>query len=283
MDYNTMIDRIGETRKRWSNSNKTGPTYEELLLKGNGYWQNLNRLTQTQLEIDIIDKFLNSPKWLCHLALPKDGPKRIPMLQNLMACLQNTPKYYSALNAYKLENVNFADLIAIDGHQIPIIFAIDDLYTMFLKVGNTFSRVAASKLMNLALPDLFMMWDNNILDDIYNTPRQTPFNSSLEKKRIRSYISFLILMQENINHIKKTCPPGIEENWSRLLANINQVSGYRNFPLPLPRLLDIANYSLDEITKCKVCLNGANTTISNLQSIPFLNSRLSSMKIGVFQ
>jgi hypothetical protein len=150
MDYNTMIDSIGETRKRWSNSNKTGPTYEELLLKGNGYWQNLNRLTQTQLEIDIIDKFLNSPKWLCHLALPKDGPKRIPMLQNLMACLQNTPKYYSALNAYKLENVNFADLIAIDGHQIPIIFAIDDLYTMFLKVGNTFSRVAASKLMNLA-------------------------------------------------------------------------------------------------------------------------------------
>ena len=146
------------------------------------------------------------------------------------------------------------------GSQAPIIPVIAEIYYTLSAIEPRFGPVPASKLMHMALPNLFVMWDDSIING-YHIPKY-PSNKP-------QYLIFLVLMQEYIKHILATCPKN-NTDIGALVNNINSIAGYQN--VPITRLIDIANLEVCgsntsfPVTRCKICSGNANLKLSNISS-----------------
>lgn len=217
-------------------------SYVALRARGDNYWLHLEKMNKAELEEEIIDCFLNAKGWFCHLDSP-GTPRGQRMVCNLKKAVDKLPDFYADLKDFRLEDMDFG------GDNL---FLIDQVYSIFRQIKPKFGAVPASKLMHMALPNLFMMWDDGIIKK-YGVKKQVLLYF---ERRVWSYTAFLMLMQENIRHIKETNPRGSSVTNQELLRQINTQCGGKG--LPITRLLDMANFAVSRkgsgIKKCSKCI-----------------------------
>ena len=71
--------------------------------------------------------------------------------------------YIKALKDERLEYVDFNKIKVVNDERLRISHVIHHVFDVLMnEVGGRFGAVATSKLLHIALPDLFVMWDNAI-------------------------------------------------------------------------------------------------------------------------
>lgn len=253
-------------KKRYINRYKCGKYndfyYPALRERGADYWLHLERMNESELAEEIIVCFLNTQLWNCHLDDP-NSPKGAKMVRNLKAVVDQLPDHYAALQGRSLENIDFTDRVVLGDKLVPILWVIADIYAKFRGIKPRFGPVPTSKLMHMALPNLFMMWDNAICKS-YSIPSDIIGQ--------RSYIGFLVLMQENIRHITRTHPDAPLLSGSSIQNSLNHQLEHDGYPMT--RYLDflsyaIANGKVDKpVSRCSSCAGRANERLQELHSNP---------------
>lgn len=158
-------------------------SYQRLRERGDEYWAHLEMLNESKMREQIIRSFLN--EWLCRVSYKSAA--------SLKRAVDTLPLYYSVLKDETLEDVRFDAQKNVDGQILCNSSIIKNIMQCFLKVKPKFGPVPASKLMHMALPDLFVMWDTQIKRK-YGVP--TYYYSDHAKW----YVRFLKLMKLQINH-----------------------------------------------------------------------------------
>lgn len=287
MDYEMLVMGVKWTTNRWARSRERRKlplhsSYEVLRARGVDYWLHLEKMDEAQLGKEIISGFLNTAEWNCHLDKP-DSVKGKEMVRRLKSAVDQLPAYYVALDGHRIEDVDFHGQTIVEGKKMSILYVTAFIYAKFRKIKfgkakSRFGPVPTSKLMHMALPDLFLMWDKAIFRN-YRVP------SDLFGEH--SYIAFLLLMQESIFHIKETHPMGSRTGYQGLFEEINERCGYRG--LPMTRLLDIANYAVGNPAKgapnieCRRCKERTNHRLDELECDPQLAELLKDLQLGRYK
>jgi hypothetical protein len=257
-----FVQAIAWTKKEWMKRPKRPErrcpkyscfSYKDLRLRGDDYWLHLENMSESDLATEIINCFLNTRRWDCHLYRP-ETPQGKETVRNLKKAVAQLTDYYTALERFSLDDIEF---------QKETTFWIDCIYSFFRQIKPKFGAVAASKLMHMALPNLFMMWDDDIIKEYGVRKQVLPYFG----RPVWSYAAFLVLMQENIRHIKETNPLGSCVTNQELYLKINEHIGEMN--LPVTRLLDMANFAISrgKITyqKCHRCIDVTKRRLEALE------------------
>lgn len=112
-------------------------------------------LEVSQIREKLIKEFLN--RWRSHVA---NNPQSARVIQKT---IQNLLPYLHALKDLVIETVNFEQMVNVDNNPITVGQVIEYCYTRIRKVGFVVGATATSKLLHVLQPDLFVMWDSNIL------------------------------------------------------------------------------------------------------------------------
>lgn len=251
--------------------------YESLRKRGDNYWLHLERMSEAELGEKIITRFLNTPEWMCRIHKP-DSTKGKEVLRNLKRTVDRLPEYYAALESLRIEDTDFQAVTFLKGTQVPVLLVVAEIYATFCEIIPRFGPVSASKLMHMALPNLFIMWDDAIIKEYHvpSYPSDKP-----------QYVTFLILMQETFCHIKETHPAGSNITNRDLIRQINEQFGYAD--LSTTRLLDIANYAVGHPEKwapnikCKRCCERANARLDGLEAFINQYPGFEDTKLGRFR
>lgn len=287
MTYEEFLQGIKWTENHWLrlSAGKTPQpqhSYESLRARGSNHWLHLETLSAAGLGQEIIDGFLNTATWNCHVWKPRSA-EGAQVIQELQRAIHNASTYYGALRGNQLGNLNVLTMITIAGNPIPVSQVIIGVYEGFSQVRPRFGPVPSSKLMHMALPDLFMMWDNAIIRG-YHVPQ---YRSILSGRPKLSYLPFLLLMDENARHIRSTSGTGLSMHWPAFLAYVRAQCGYSNL-VTMTRLLDIANYAVGHpqpgapAIRCRVCCERTNSILSQVESA-LTQSTGASVRLGRFK
>ena len=238
-------------------------SYPKLRSRGDDYWLHLEDMDGDRLLDEIINRFLQ--KWGC----------RIPMrtvehihgtVHTLMQAVNDLPRYYSALGGFRIEDIDFQGRTVVSDKEESIRSVINYIYSRFLQVKGL-GPTCGSKLMHMALPNLFVMLDAGIIKR-YCIPEEKHLPGLNKPKK--SYVAFLILMQENMCHAiqsyPRASPAQKPESIQRMQAEHSS--------LPLPRLLDMANFAVRdcEQTICLSCMKRAKARWAKLGFVPDYDS-----------
>lgn len=191
-----------------ADSKKFDDSYKKSIKKRDvwGHFENL-RIKDVK---DTILRFLN--KWQCRIPYESD----IQLLQNC----KKTAKYFRVLKEKKLSRLNFEKKVKIDDKKLSISDVIKSIFDELCK-ANRVKSTAASKIMHMANPKLFVMWDDKIADS-YGFARN-----------YRGYINFLEKMKEEIKGIRR----------NELYASLKKDRYFKHYSnLPLTKLIDMYNY-----------------------------------------
>jgi hypothetical protein len=244
--------------KRPPNRSSDDYTYEKLRqrdIQKHGYWLHLERMSLEELAKDVVGGFLNH--WKCRIPT-KDFKQWYDAGYNLKDAVDKLPEFYASLASFKIESVDFADQVSLKDQMRSIQDIIDSIYSILLQIPTKFGRVAASKLMHMALPDLFVMWDDGIIQH-HCIPKQKLFGV---KGKESSYVAFLILMQENICHVIESYLRRSQLTRPEVVQEVR--AAHNN--LPLPRLLDMANMAVRDCEQaiCITCIKKAKARWAKL-------------------
>jgi hypothetical protein len=252
MDYAELRQGIEYFERKWPpNRSSDDYTYEKLRQRDaqrHGYWLHLEGMSSEELAKDVVGGFLNH--WKCRIPT-KDFKQWYDAGYNLKDAVDKLPEYYASLASFKIESVDFAQQITLKHATKTIQDVVDSIYSIFLQIKTKFGPVAASKLMHMALSDLFVMWDDGIIQH-HCIPKQS---FAGVKQKARSYVGFLILMQENICHVIESYPRRSQLTRPEVVQEVR--AAHNN--LPLPRLLDMANMAVRDCEQaiCIACMRKA--------------------------
>jgi len=283
MDYDNFLEGIAWTKREWHDIGKRirlpwSSSYEGLRKRGDQYWLHLERMTETQLAKEVITGFLNTREWNCHVNRPNTLKGR-GVVHNLKKAVDRLPPYYAAVETLTIEDADLEASAILKGvGHVPTILIIGEIYATLCDIKPRFGPVPASKLMHMALPNLFVMWDDAIINEYH-----VPCYPSTKPQ----YVTFLVLMQENVRHLRETHQKGSSMSNAEFVREINEQSGYRN--LSMTRLLDIANYAVGHTkkgapsVKCKLCYERANIKLGQLE--PFIRQypQFADTKLGRYR
>ena len=276
MFYDQFLRGIKWTRSQWASASlrRNLPftsDYDYLMNKAGVNWLHLEKMGINALSSQVITGVLNTAAWNCHLPGPSK-PQHKQMVANLNSAVNKLAPYYAALKGSNVYDIDFFGNVLLGNTSSPTSLVVGEIYAEFCSIKPVFGKVPASKLMHMALPDLFVMWDNAIIKE-YHVPSYPSDNPQ--------YLPFLVLMQENAQHIKATSPTGLSLSWEDFLPQVNKQCGYAS--LSVARLLDIANYAVAHHKKgapsirCRDCCGKANARLSKLELLigQYTGSRLS--------
>ncbi len=112
-------------------------------------------LEPVQIQEQLIRGFLN--RWRCRLVNTEQSACAIKKtICHLLSYLQE-------LDGLVIENVSFDQIVNVNNTQITIDQAIEQCYTSFRDLEFRFGSTAASKILHVLQPGLFVMWDRRIL------------------------------------------------------------------------------------------------------------------------
>lgn len=252
MDYTQFVVGIQYFNQKWPSSRgNPDHKYASLRRLGDNYWLHLENLSESQIQDQILDNFLNTPAWNCYI--PHNG------VPDLKRAVDQLPDYYATLRSDTIEEIDFQESVALKGTQVPVADVIDSIVSLFRQIKPKFGLVPASKLMHMALPDLFVMLDRGIRQK-YNVPTHKLVGFDTPKWW---YVAFLVLMQEQASHIATTYPGSIEIGRQAAIA---QIRGKYNGS-PVPRLLDMANMAVRDsrLPVCETCMTKAKARWNELR------------------
>jgi len=263
MEYAELKEGVKYFERKWPPDRDSEYKYSALRARGPDYWLHLDRMDEERLWGEIIDGFLQ--KWGCRIAMTT--PEQIHgTLHTLKQAVDDLREYYSAVGRFRIEDIDFQGLTLVRGKQESIRSVVNYIYSRFLQVKGL-GPTCGSKLMHMALPDLFVMLDAGIIQR-YCVPKEKHLPGLNKPKK--SYVAFLILMQENICHAIESCPGA---SATEKLEVIQQMQSEHN-GIPLPRLLDMANFAVRdcEQTICLSCMNKAKARWAKLAFVPDYDS-----------
>jgi hypothetical protein len=187
-------------------------------------WKNLYDLPNSEVKRKVIG-FLN--KWHC----------RLPVSDELAEGIKDAHKqmipFLAALENETLEDFDFQKEKEIEGKKISNEEILTKVFDCFSNIGNKFKGVAASKLLSLINPNLFVMWDTPICQAYGIRSPTEPYY------RDKMYVpDFFPLMKQKGNSVILSYME--EHNCSRkeAIEGINNLKKGR----PLAKLLDEYNW-----------------------------------------
>ena len=159
--------------------------YEEIMRRGKQYHNH----RQYRRYVPIYDKYLASPlgpfAWRGSIELSSqeadalvgflddfevrnirlmDGHRRDEFGDRLKGGLERTLRWSKYLSGKVLEDVDFNELIAVDDNELSVRAVMKKSYEAAAGVRDV-GPVSASKILHAVNPELFVMWDRNIIRD----------------------------------------------------------------------------------------------------------------------
>jgi len=230
--------RIGEWRKKPGESARERKiTYQELLETCEDFeqdeeayneawliarkfvdWKNLDSLSLDDIENKVI-LFLN--RWACHL--PKDR-RLFTKLKDVFR--QNTP-FLKALEGEAIQDFNLEKKKEVEEKEHKNSEVLLKVFRNFSLIGCNFREVAASKVLHMINPSLFVMWDNAICE-AYGV-----------KKSPSEYVhDFIPLMKRKANEIIESYIADKKCDREQAVTTLNQFRPLKT----LAKMLDEYNY-----------------------------------------
>ncbi len=227
MNFEDLLEGIKYYNDKYPHWNIS---YDDWRKKGDDYWLHLEKLDESQLKNQVLS-FLN--KWLCRASYNSTPALKL--------ALERSASLYLALQNESLITIDFNATKNIGGQSLSNAEIIKKIMSNLLDVQPKFGPVPASKLMHMAIPDLFIMWDKNIKKQ-YGIPDYYSSNHAVW------YVKFLNMMQIQINHVTTD------------YARIHNVSNQDAIPqimehdnnLTIPRILDKYNFGIRD-GKLQIC------------------------------
>jgi len=227
LDYKQLfkgVEYYNENYAHWASS------YQRLRKRGDEYWLHLEKLDQEQIKDDIIG-FLN--RWKCRVSYQSAA--------SLKQILENLPLYYAKMENEAIEVIDFDQSKIPEKQHLLNSEMIRDIMKNFLTVRPKFGPVAASKLMHMAIPHLFMMWDTEIRSKYY-IPNYYGANHA------QHYLRFLKLMQFQIKHAIDSYTKTHNIDARTAIRKIRKKDDIST----LPRIIDKYNFAIRD-GKLKIC------------------------------
>lgn len=254
MDYTELKEAIHYFESNLMADPHNEYSYPSLRSRGDHYWLHLETMGAQRLGQEVIDRFLNH--WNCRI--PSGGSRNGPeVVANLKHAVDRLPEYYAALSRFTIEDVDFQGRTVLKGKEESIQNVIESIYSTFRQIKPKFGAVPASKLMHMAVPGLFVMWDDGIIEAYAIPKRKLPGFG----RRLWSYTAFLMVMQENTWHVVRSHQWSSDRARRTVIEKIK--ADYNN--LPIPRLLDMANFAVRDGKQliCKACMERAKNRWRN--------------------
>jgi len=187
-------------------------------------WKNLYNLPNKDVKYKVIG-FLN--KWHCRLPVNDVLAEKIKH-----AHLQALP-YIIALEDETLEDFEYEKRKEIEGKQYSDEEVLTKVFECFSNIGCNFRGVAASKLLSLINPNLFVMWDIPICQTYGIKSPSEPYN------RDKRYVSeFFPLMKQKANDAIVSY---IEDKKCSRKEAIDAINNFKKWR-PIAKLLDEYNW-----------------------------------------
>ena len=187
-------------------------------------WKDLHNLPTKEVKRRVIG-FLND--WHCHL------PAIDELAERIKETYQQAIPFLEALEDETLEDFQFEKRKEVDGKDYSNREILLKVFSSFCKIGYKFRGVAASKLLSLINPSLFVMWDTPICG-AYGI--RSPSEPYLRDKR---YVpEFFPLMKQKANGVIDSY---IKEKKCSRSEAIKAINSFRKWR-PLAKLLDEYNW-----------------------------------------
>ena len=145
---------------------------------------NPNSLQANDIRQKVIRGFLN--RWRCRV-------KNVAA-NSIQRTLQSLVPYLRALNNLSIQSIQFNNPVIVGNNNMTISQVIEYCYTQVRNIGYNFGPTATSKLLHILQPDLFVMWDDAILEHYKNINGQISDSG-------RGYLTYLKMMKRLANHI----------------------------------------------------------------------------------
>lgn len=187
-------------------------------------WKNLDRLPTEEVKRRVIG-FLN--RWHCRLPVSDKLAERIKETYRQMI------PFLRALENETLENFEYEKKKEVDGKEYFNREILTKVFESFCKMRPNLGGVAASKLLSLISPYLFVMWDISICK-AYGIR-----NPSEPNMRDKQYVlEFIPLMKEKANSVIDSYMKAKKCSRKEAVEAINYFRDWR----PLAKLLDEYNW-----------------------------------------
>lgn len=183
MDYERLLKGVEYYNKHYPHWDKS---YRKLRTRGDDFWLHLEMLDKQRIRSEVIG-FLNN--WLCRVDYRS--------IESLNEVLNKLPPLYAALKNESIESVEFYKKRLVGNNLKSTSEIIEEIMQNFLNVKPKFGSVAASKLMHMAIPKLFVMWDTGIKSKYH-------LSSYYSASQARNYVKFLKLIQLQSLHAIKS-------------------------------------------------------------------------------
>ena len=188
-------------------------------------WKNLHNLPTGEIKSRVIG-FLN--KWHCRLPVTDE------LAENIKEAYRKSMPLLKALENKALEDFEFEKKIDIDGKEYANEEILHEVFMNFCQVGYQFRGVAASKVLSLINPHLFVMWDTSI-SEAYGIR-----DSSNPHVRDKQYVPvFIHRMKQKANSVIDSYMK--DKKCSRREA-VEVINNFREWK-PLAKLLDEYNWA----------------------------------------
>jgi hypothetical protein len=288
MTYEQLVRGVRWTLARWGSRQKkhvsqrkckrySDFSYSALRARGDGYWLHLEHMTEPNLGEELVICFLNTKEWNSRVCKPEEEKGKM-VLRHLKQAVDRLPPYYAVLGGYELGDVDFGRQVRVCDTEMPVIEVVARIYAEFRSIEPRFGPTAASKLMHMANPRLFMMSDRDIRKG-YGLPKDV-FDD-------RSYLAFLVFMQESARHVRETQRGDhLSDRLGDLSQRIGRECGCGD--VPVTRLLDIANYPVGRHvngapdTICQTCKLRANSRLDELEASPVTAQLMARLRVRRF-
>ena len=201
---------------------KFGQAYEKYVLARRQVWENLSQIDEDQIK-DTIIGFLKA--WNIR------NVNRIAP-NSLGGALKELNKYFDALRGKSLLSLNFDEKVNVEGQEMKISDVIKEIYKRLSEVKGIGST-SASKIMHGVIPELFMMWDENIRSGYGYASNEVGYLRFMrEMQRIlRGVIETYDGSPEELCH--EACPDA-KKTLTKLLDEFNYMKFTRKENLPDP-------------------------------------------------
>lgn len=187
-------------------------------------WKNLHNLPTKEVKRKVTG-FLND--WHCHLPVTDE------LAEKMKRTYQQMIPFLKALENETLEDFEFEKKKEVEGKEYSNEEILAKVFGSFCKIGYKLKGVAASKLLSLINPNLFVMWDTAICET-YGI--QAPSEPYVRDKR---YVpDFFPLMKQKANDVIDSYIKDKKCNRSEAIRAINNFQKWR----PLAKLLDEYNW-----------------------------------------
>lgn len=187
-------------------------------------WKNLHNLSTKEVRRRVIG-FLND--WHCRL------PSTDELAEEIKETYQRTIPFLKALENETLQDIEFEGKKQVDGKEYSNREILVEVFENFCKIGYKFRGVAASKLLSLINPNLFVMWDISICNTYGIRAPSEP------SARDPQYVpEFLPLMKLKVNSVIDSYTKDKKCSRREAIDAINSQQEFR----PLAKLLDEYNW-----------------------------------------